>query len=88
MLVLSRHKDETIMIGDNIEVTIVEIKGDQVRLGIVAPRAIAVHRKEVYEAIQAENMSAARQKGVDLGQIGGMFGGKKKGLAPDKKTNK
>ena len=54
MLVLSRHRDESIMIGDNIVVTIVDIRGDKVRLGIEAPSDIPVHRQEVYEAIQRE----------------------------------
>ncbi len=54
MLVLSRRKDESIMIGDDVEITIVDIRGDKVRLGITAPRNISVHRKEVYEAIQRE----------------------------------
>ncbi len=55
MLVLSRQKDESIMIGDNVEITIVDVRGDKVRLGIVAPREVPVHRREVYEAIQREN---------------------------------
>lgn len=55
MLVLSRQKDESIMIGDEVEITIVDVRGDTVRLGIVAPRSIAVHRKEVYDAIQRES---------------------------------
>ncbi|MFI4877057.1 MAG: carbon storage regulator CsrA, partial [Blastopirellula sp. JB062] len=54
MLVLSRHRDESIMIGDNIVITIVDIRGDKVRLGIAAPQDIPVHRQEVYEAIQRE----------------------------------
>ena len=54
MLVLSRQKNESIMIGDDIEVTIADVKGDKVRLGISAPKNIAVHRREVYEAIQRE----------------------------------
>ena len=54
MLVLSRQRDECIMIGDNIVVTIVDIRGDKVRLGIQAPTEIPVHRQEVYEAIQRE----------------------------------
>lgn len=54
MLVLSRQKDESIMIGDDVEVTIVDVRGDKVRLGITAPRSIPVHRREVYEAIQRE----------------------------------
>ena len=59
MLVLSRQKDQTIMIGDNIQITVVDIRGDKVRLGIAAPAHIPVHRKEVYEAIQRENKQAA-----------------------------
>lgn len=52
MLVLSRKKDESIIINDHITVTVVEIRGDKVRLGIEAPKDITVHRREVYEAIQ------------------------------------
>jgi carbon storage regulator len=59
MLVLSRQRDETIMIGDEIEVTIVDVRGDKVRLGITAPTKVAVHRKEIYEAIKRENEQAA-----------------------------
>ena len=54
MLVLSRQKDESIMIGDDVEITIVDVRGDKVRLGINAPRSITVHRKEIYLAIQKE----------------------------------
>lgn len=54
MLVLSRQKDESIVIGNNIEITIVGVRGNKVRLGISAPRDIPVHRKEVYEAIQSQ----------------------------------
>ena len=54
MLVLSRGKDESIIIGDDVEITIVDVRGDKVRLGINAPRSISVHRKEVYDAIQKE----------------------------------
>lgn len=66
MLVLSRQRDETIMIGDEIEISIVDIRGDKVRLGITAPCKIAVHRKEVYQAIRAENEQAARMEGTDF----------------------
>lgn len=55
MLVLSRQRDESIIIGDNIVITVVDIRGDKVRLGINAPTEIPVHRQEVYEAIQREN---------------------------------
>jgi carbon storage regulator len=54
MLVLSRQKDESIMIGDDVEVIIVDVRGDKVRLGITAPKSIPVHRREVYEAIKRE----------------------------------
>lgn len=60
MLVLSRQRDESIIIGDNIVITIVDIRGDKVRLGIEAPTEIPVHRQEVYEAIQRENLKASQ----------------------------
>ncbi len=60
MLVLSRQKDESIVIGDDIEITIVDVRGDKVRLGITAPRNIPVHRREIYEAIQREKAEAAK----------------------------
>jgi carbon storage regulator len=66
MLVLSRQRDETIMIGDDIEITVVDIRGDKVRLGITAPTHIPVHRKEVYEAIKRENRAATQMKPEDL----------------------
>ena len=69
MLVLSRQRDETIMIGDEIEISVVDIRGDKVRLGISAPTRIAVHRKEVYEAIKKENTQAARLGTSDLGSL-------------------
>ncbi len=59
MLVLSRQRDETIMIGDDIEITVVDIRGEKVRLGINAPPHVPVHRKEVYEAIKREAASQA-----------------------------
>lgn len=52
MLVLSRRHDETIIIGDNIEITVLDVHGGKVRLGINAPADVSVHRKEVYEAIK------------------------------------
>jgi carbon storage regulator len=60
MLVLSRQRDESIIIGDNVVVTIVDIRGDKVRLGIQAPNEIPVHRQEVYEAIQKENRDSTK----------------------------
>ncbi len=62
MLVLSRNKDDSIMIGDDIEITIIDIRGKQVRLGITAPKAISVHRREIYDAIQKEKQRE-KQKG-------------------------
>ena len=70
MLVLSRQRDESIMIGDNFVVTIVDIRGDKVRLGINAPSEIPVHRQEVYEAIQRENIQAASLSPEETRDIG------------------
>ena len=75
MLVLSRIKNETIMIGDDIEITVVDVKGDTVRLGINAPRSIPVHRKEIYLAIQQENIEAAKSDRVGLERLGELLGG-------------
>jgi len=69
MLVLSRQRDQTIMIGDEIEITVVDIRGDKVRLGINAPPEIPVHRKEVYEAIKRENRAAASVKPEDVAKV-------------------
>jgi carbon storage regulator len=69
MLVLSRGRDESIVIGDNIVVTIVDIRRDKVRLGIDAPNEIPVHRREVYEAIQRENRKAAELQPGDIGRL-------------------
>ena len=59
MLVLSRKKNECIVINDNITITVVEVRGDKVRLGIVAPKEVPVHRQEVYDAIRAQAVSTA-----------------------------
>jgi carbon storage regulator len=67
MLVLSRKRDERIMIGDQISLLVVDIKGDKVRLGIEAPSDVAVHRKEVYEAIQRERALENEVVGVGVG---------------------
>jgi carbon storage regulator len=69
MLVLSRHRDQSVIIGDRIVVTVVEIRGDKVRLGIDAPTEIPVHRREVYEAIRCENLRASRLGPEDLAQL-------------------
>ena len=65
MLVLSRHRDESIMIGDDVVVTIVDIRGDKVRLGIAAPQDIPVHRQEVYDRIQREQPAAIDDLAAD-----------------------
>lgn len=71
MLVLTRKRDESVMIGDNIKITVVDVRGDQVKLGIEAPRSIPVHREEVYREIKEENRRAALQADVslDLGRL-------------------
>ncbi len=78
MLVLSRQRDETIMIGDDIEITIVDIRGDKVRLGINAPSQIPVHRKEVYDAIKQENRRAAKLSPGDIPPAGSPNGEEQK----------
>jgi carbon storage regulator len=70
MLVLSRQRDESIMIGDKVVVTIVDIRGDKVRLGIEAPGEIPVHRQEVYDAIQRENQRAGQLEPRDVQPLG------------------
>ncbi|RXJ02282.1 carbon storage regulator [Anaerobacillus alkaliphilus] len=73
MLVLSRKKDQSIMIGDNIEITVLAVEGDQIKLGINAPRSVEIQRKEIYLAIQEEN-SKASVAAVDLlKQLTGSF---------------
>ncbi len=59
MLVLTRRLNQSIKIGDDIEITVIEVRGDQVRLGVAAPRDVSVHRKEVYLQIQQENRAAS-----------------------------
>jgi len=62
MLVLSRQRDESIMIGDDVEIIIVDVRGDKVRLGITAPKNIPVHRREIYDAIQREKVESQKQQ--------------------------
>lgn len=66
MLVLTRKVNQSIVIGDGVEVVVLEVRGEQVRIGIKAPRDVAVHRKEIYEQIQEENVSAS---GTDLSDV-------------------
>lgn len=68
MLVLSRQRDESIMIGDDVEIIIVDVRGDKVRLGITAPKSIPVHRREIYDAIQrekSEKKESEKQQGKE-----------------------
>lgn len=69
MLVLTRKVDQSIMIGDHVRIVVVDVRGDQVKLGIDAPRDIMVHRHEVYEEIQAENQRAALKRQIDVGLL-------------------
>lgn len=62
MLVLSRQRDESIMIGDDVEITVVDIRGDKVRLGINAPPHIPVHRREIYDAMKQHHDGEAEGK--------------------------
>ncbi|MEW6236159.1 MAG: carbon storage regulator CsrA [Candidatus Omnitrophota bacterium] len=66
MLVLSRKRDESIIIGDDVVITVVDIKGEQVKIGVTAPKSVSIHRKEVYEAIQKENLAAAKAEVQNL----------------------
>ena len=82
MLVLTRQRDQSVMIGDQIEITVVDIRGDKVRLGIAAPRIVTVHRKEIYDEIKRENEAAAQ---IQVGDIPGATapqGGYPKAAAP------
>ena len=74
MLILSRKAGESIVISDNIEVSVVDIKGDQVKIGIEAPEHIKIYRLEVYRAIQEENRAAA-QSNIQIPLIDGLFDG-------------
>ncbi|MBP1931457.1 carbon storage regulator CsrA [Ammoniphilus resinae] len=76
MLVLTRRKHQSIMIGDDIEITIAAVEGDQVKLGINAPKHVEIHRKEVYLAIEEANREAVSDVArVDLKRIMGQLGG-------------
>ena len=72
MLILDRKTNESIMIG-NIEVVVTDVKGEHVKLGISAPRFVPVHRKEIYELIQSQNIEAAKSEPIDLDKIKEVF---------------
>ena len=74
MLVLSRRESQSIMIGNDIVITVISIRGDQVRIGIDAPRSVTVHRQEVAAAIEAANREAAADTGFDPTKLPGLPG--------------
>ncbi|MFP4200508.1 MAG: carbon storage regulator CsrA [Bacillota bacterium] len=69
MLILGRSVDESIVIGDSIEIVVLEVKGGQVRLGISAPQDLPVHRKEIYQLIEEENRKAAASPSTDASSL-------------------
>ena len=77
MLALARKVNESIMLGNDIEITLLEIKGDQVKIGISAPKSVPIYRKEIYLQIQKENKQAAGQE-IDVEALKNAFGGKGK----------
>ena len=77
MLVLARKINQSIMINDNIEVMILDIQGEQVKIGLRAPKSVKIFRKEVYESIQRENIEALKSKTQQLDDISKLFKGKK-----------
>ena len=77
MLALARKVKESIMLGNDIEITLLEIKGDQVKIGISAPKSVPIYRKEIYLQIQEENKQAAGQE-IDVEALKNAFGGKGK----------
>ena len=72
MLILSRKIDQKIRIGDDIVITLIDVKGDQVKIGVDAPSNVKVYRQEVFEAIQSENKAAASQ--ISMERLGKLFG--------------
>ncbi len=77
MLILSRKPKESVMIGNDIEVVVLEVRGEQVRLGIRAPKEISVYRKEIYENIQKENVEASKSEVKTLKDLKKIVGGGK-----------
>ncbi|UOE55110.1 carbon storage regulator CsrA [Cytobacillus oceanisediminis] len=73
MLVLTRRLKESIMIGDDIEISILSIEGDQVKLGISAPKNVDIHRKEIYLSIQQENSSATKTEAISIESLSNFF---------------
>jgi len=88
MLVLTRKLNESIMIGDSVEITVVEVKGEQVKLGITAPKDVKVHRKEIFIAIQRENIDASKLGVESVGKIVDIFAAGNRGKNKAKKQKK
>lgn len=74
MLALSRKTGESVILGNDIELTILEVKGEQVKLGIKAPKSVAIYRKELFEQIQASNKEAAKNAVSAINNINELFG--------------
>ena len=74
MLILTRKSGESITIGDDVKITVVEVKGKQVRIGIDAPRSYMIHREEVYLSIQEENRGAAKESPLSIAGLKNLFG--------------
>ena len=74
MLILTRKSGESITIGDDVKITVVEVKGKQVRIGIEAPRSYMIHREEVYLSIQEENRRAAKESPISIAGLKHLFG--------------
>jgi carbon storage regulator len=70
MLILSRKTNEKIMIGDDISITVIDIRGDQVRIGVDAPKQVKVYRQEVFDLVKAENQAAAATEMAKLPELG------------------
>jgi carbon storage regulator len=83
MLVLTRRSNQSIVIGTDVTITVLEIHGDSVRIGIDAPRSVQVHRSEVFEAVQEANRAAASQGRPSLDSLGGAAAGLRSKTQPD-----
>ncbi len=79
MLVLTRKPGESVTIGDNIKITVIDIKGRQVRIGVEAPREMTIHREEIYARIHEENLKAAFAKAVNMEKLATIFPSKPRG---------
>ena len=78
MLILTRKSGESITIGDDVKITVVEVKGKQVRIGIDAPRSYMIHREEIYLSIQEENRRAAKESPISIAGLKHLFGKQQK----------